>query len=332
MSLLHSIALLVAMLPLNVQDVLQEPDYSVAKVGDHWIVQKPRVGGRQPVTISQHHDRSAAELRKRSLPRLRLNGMFVQFDPATYARTVIADWTGHQDAQQIDADVREIVTRFAPAGVQALLQSTRVYMARLSGATGHTAEESTDHASFVIYLDPFRATGRLHAAATLVHELTHLERYRAHGFHVNRAAAVLPKADFILLGLADEFAAYQAEANLVRSFIDSHVKEELPRAARDAISNPELNWPLALAVMLGFEGPYDQMRRIMEARRQVVLDIATPGGRYWDSRHMDLIDPRLGQTIRQWYKHSREWKVISSERRDWRKAENGLRRANSLVQ
>jgi hypothetical protein len=220
----------------------------------------------------------------------------------------------------MEADIHEIVNRFAPAGARALLQSTPLYMARLSGATGHTAEESTDHARFVIYLDPFRATGRLHAAATLLHELTHLERYRARGFHANRAAAVLPKEDFVLLGPADEFAAYQAEVNLVRSFLDSQAKEEARRAVRDAICTPELNWPIALTVMLGFEGPSDQALRIMDARRQVVLDLERNASSYWESRHMDSIDPLLRQTISDWYKHSREWKGISSERPEWRKA------------
>ena len=323
MYLLHSIALLLSMLPLEVRDLLREPDYCVTRDGDRWIVQKPRsVRGSR----SRSHsitDRSAAELRKRSLPRLRLNGLFVRFDPVTYERTEIADWTAQEDAQQIESDIREILNRFAPAGARALLQSTPLYMARLSGATGHTAEESTDRTRFVIYLDPFRATGRLHAAATLVHELSHLERYRSRGFHANRAASVLPKEDFVLLGLADEFASYQAEANLVRSFLDSHAKEEERRAARDAISDPELNWPLALTVMLGFEGPSDQTRRTMEARRQVVLDLERNAGSYWDSRHKDVIDPLLRQTIRDWYKHSREWKEISAERPEWRKAEFG---------
>ena len=93
--------------------------------------------------------------------------MFVRFDPATNARTAIADWTGQEDAQQVDADVREIVNGSRQSGPVpcALLQSTPVYMARLSGATGHTAEDGSDDARFIIYVDPFRATGRLHAAS-----------------------------------------------------------------------------------------------------------------------------------------------------------------------
>jgi hypothetical protein len=321
MSIWQSIAMLMALLPLEIPDVFREPDYFVVRDGDGWVVQKPGAGARQPFTISQHRDRSGAEFRKRSLPRLRLRGVFVRFDPATNTRTAIADWTGEEDAQQLDTDVREIINRFAPAGARALLQSTSVYMARLSGATGHTAEDSSDHARFVIYVDPFRATGRLHAAATLLHELTHIERYRARGFHANRAAAVLPKEDFVLLGLADEFAAYQAEADLVRLFLDSQAKSEVRMAAREAIRNPELNWPLALSVMLGFEGPPEQGRRIMEARRQVVLDLHRHAGGYWDSRHMDVIDPVLRETVRDWYKRSREWKEISAERQAWRRAE-----------
>jgi hypothetical protein len=192
-------------------------------------------------------------------------------------------------------------------------------MARLAGAAGHTAEESADPARFVIYLDPFRATGRLHAAATLVHELNHVERYRARGFHANRAAAVLSKGDFVLLGLVDEFAAYRAEANLVRSFLDGQIKDEARRSAGDAFSSPDLNWPVALTVLLGFEGPSDEARRMMEVRRQVALDVHRIAGSYWDSRHVDAIDPVLRQTIHDWYKHSREWKTISAERQQWRR-------------
>ena len=321
MSSSHSIALLVALLAFEIPHLLQEPDYSVMRDSDGWVLQKPGVGAWPPLTISWHQDRSGAEFRKRSLPRLRLNGLFVRFDPATYNRTVIADWTGQQDAQQVEADVRSIVNRFAPAEAQALLQSTPLYMARLSGATGHTAEESADYGRLVIYLDPFRATGRLHAAATLVHELAHLERYRARRFHANRAAAVLTKEDFVLLGLADEFAAYQAEANLVRSFLNSQTTYEVRSAARDAIRNPELSWPLALRVMLGFEGPREQALQIMAARREVVQDLQQNAAGYWDSRQLDVIDPSLRETIHDWYKRSREWKEISAQRSAWKKAE-----------
>lgn len=318
---MYLIALLMVLAPLELPDLLREPDYSVARDGNRWVVLKPGAGERQPFTISQHQHRSAAELRRRVLPRLRLNGLFVSFDPATSARKVIADWTAQEDARHIATDIREILDRFSPAGTQALLQSTPVYMARLFGATGHTAEESTDYAQFAIYLDPFRATGRLHAAATLTHELTHVERYRARGFHANRAAAVLPKEDFVLLGLVDEFAACQAEANLVRSFLDSEAKAEVRSAVRDAMRNPELSWPRTLTVMLGFEGPSDRTSRIIAARRQVILDLARKAGSYWDSRHMDVLDPLLRQTIRNWYETSLEWKEIAAERPEWKKAE-----------
>lgn len=320
MPLFHSIALLSALLLLESPDLLVEPSYSVAREGDLWVVQKPGTDARQPIAISQHQDRSAAELRRRSLPRLRLNGQFVRFDPVTRARTLIVDWTGQEDAREVEKDVRDILDKFAPAGTEALLRSTPLYMARLYGVTGHTAEESTDHKRFVIYLDPFRATGRLHAAATLVHELTHVVRYRSRGFHANRAAAVLPKADFVLLGLADEFAAYQAEANLVQAFLDGQANEEVRRAAGDAMRNRELGWPVALTVLLGFEGPPNQARRVMEARRQVVLDLEQKAANYWKSRHLDSLDPLMRQTIRNWHTDSREWKEIAAERPEWRKA------------
>jgi hypothetical protein len=332
MSFLCSIALLLVMLRLDVSFLLREPDYAVGKDGDMWVVQKPRVGELQPLTISRHRDRSAAEFRKRSLPRLRLSGLFVRFDPATNERRLIADWAAQEDARDVDRDVREIVNKFGSAEVQALFQSTPIYMARLAGAAGHTAEESTDHGRFVIYLDPFRATGRLHAAATLVHELTHVERYRSRGFHANRAAAVLPREDFVLVGLADEFVAYQAEARLVQSFLNGQAGEEVRRAAREAIGEPELNWPVAVGVMLGFEGPSDQERRVAEIRRQVVLDLKRTAASYWESRHSDSINPILRQTIQNWYKHSHEWKEISAKRREWRKAESRLRGSGTLLQ
>ena len=315
------IALLMPWLPFAVPDHVKEPDYQVIPRGDRWIVQKPRVGAQQSLTISQHPDRGAAEFRKNSLPRLRLDALFVRFDPATHSRTLIADWRDQEDAQQIGLDVREIVSQFAPAEARALLPSTPLYLARLPGATGHTAEEGTDRARFVIYVDPFRATSRLHVAATIVHELRHVARYRARGFHANRAAAVLPKGDFILLGLVDEFAAYQAEANVVRSFLGSQSSEEVRRSADDAIRSPELNWPQALTVMLGVEGAFVESRRIMEARRHVVLDLKQNASRYWESRRLDWIDPTLKQTIRDWYKGSREWRQISAEQSTWKKAE-----------
>jgi hypothetical protein len=321
MPLIHMTALLLAPLSLDTADLLREPAYSVAKDCDRWVVQKPAFGARQPFTISYHRDRGPAESLRRSLPRLRLNVPFVRFDPATFERAAIEDWTAQEDARDVAADVHELLDRFGPAGSRALLQSTPLFAARLSGATGYTAEESSDHARFVIYLDPFRATGRLHAAATLLHELTHLSRYRARGFHANRTAAVLPKEDFILLGLADELAACQAEANLVRSFLDAQAKEEMRRAVGDTLRNPELRWPVALAVMLGFEGPSEPARRLPEVRRQVVLDLARNAARYWESRQSTALDPLVRQKIRDWYRRSREWKQIEAERPEWRKAQ-----------
>ena len=315
------IVLLMPWLPFAVPDHVKEPDYQVIQRGDRWIVQKPQVGARQPLMLSLHPDRAAAEFRKKSLPRLRLDGLFVRFDPATYSRTLIADWTDQEDAQQIGLDIREIVSHFAPAEARALLPSTPLYLARLPGATGHTAEEETDRAKFVIYVDPFRATSRLHIAATIVHELTHVARYRARGFHANRAAAVLPKGDFVLLGLVDEFAASQAEVNLVRSFLGSQSSEEARRSADDAIRSPELNWPEAVTVMLGVEGAFVESRRMMEARRHVALDLKQSASRYWESRRRDGLDKKLKQTIRDWYKRSREWRQISAERAEWKKAE-----------
>jgi hypothetical protein len=188
------------LLPFGLPELLQEPEYSVSRDGNVWMLNKPGTGGRRPVTISQHPNRGAAELRRRSLPRVRLSRPFVRFDPATCRRTLIVDWTGAEDAREIEVDVRELLDRFAPAAKRALLESTPVYMARLSGESGHTAEEETNSASFVVYLDPFRATGRLHAAATLTHETAHVERYRARGFHANRAASALPKEDFVRTG------------------------------------------------------------------------------------------------------------------------------------
>jgi hypothetical protein len=311
--------LLVLLLPLAFADLLREPDYSVVREDGGWAVRKPGTEGGEPVTISHHSDRSAAELRTRTLPRVRLSRLFVRFDPATSGRTVIADWTGEADAGKIEADLRDVFDRFAPAKKREFLRSTPIYMARLFGASGHTAEESTDFSRFVVYLDPFRATGRLHAAATLIHEFTHLERYSARGFHANRAAAVLPKQDFVLLGLVDELAAYQAEADLVRSFLASLATDEQRSSAQAAINNPELRWPLALTFIAGINGPAGR-RRMTGARHQVLLDLAENAGRYWDARHADPLNPELEERIRKWYVRSPEWKRITAERLEWRHA------------
>lgn len=321
---MHAILLLGALAMPGVPELLQEPDYEVVRDGDAWVVRKPELGGRRPITISRHPDRSAAESRKRALPRLRLSGPVVRFNPATNERIVSADWTMEEDARQIEADVREIVDRCAPPGLRALRSSTPLYLARLLGATGHTAEESTDPTRFVVYLDPFRATGRLHAAATIVHELAHVERFRARGFHANRAAAVLPKGEFVLLGLADELAAYTVEASLVQGFLEKPENGDVRTAAPRVMRRPEFRWPLALSTLLGFAGFADRAGQIREARRQVVLDLARIAGRYWDGHHTDSLDPALRQTILTWYKQSREWKEISAERSAWRKAESGL--------
>jgi hypothetical protein len=317
---LHTIVLAGALLLSALPEFLEEPGYAIVRDGDQWVVRKPAVGARRPVTISRHDTRDAAESRRRSLPRLRLNGQLMRYDPATQAATSIADWTGEEDARQVEADVRDILSRFAPAGLEVLLQSTPVHMARLFGATGHTAEDSADPSRFVVYLDPFRATGRLHAASTLLHELAHLERYRARGFHANRAAAVLPKEDFVLLGLADELAAYEAEVNLVRSFLDSLPENDARRAAREAMRSPDLGWPLAVTVLLDLEGPSGRALRMAVARRQVVLDLERNAGSYWQSRHRHPIDAPLREKIRNWRQASREWQEIAAQRPEWEKA------------
>jgi hypothetical protein len=307
------------LLPFGMADLLREPGYSVVRDADTWVVTKPGSGGGEPVAISHHQDRDAAEFRIKTLPRVRLSRWLVRFDPATSSRSPIADWTGQADAGRTESDVRWIFDRFAPEGKRQLLRSTPIYMARLFGASGHTAEENADPSRFVVYFDPFRATGRLHAAATLIHEFTHLEHYRSRGFHANRAASVLSKEDFVLLGLVDELASYQAEADLVRSFLSSLRTAEERRRAREAINDPELRWPLALTVMAGLNGPARQLR-MAEARRQVVLDLADKAGRYWNARHTDTLDPELESRIRTWYASSREWRQIVAERANWRLA------------
>jgi hypothetical protein len=62
--------------------------------------------------------------------------------------------------------------------------------------------------------------------------------------------------------------------------------------------------------------------------RQVVLDLEPDASSYWESRHMDSIDPLRRQTIRYWYKHWPEWKEISFDRPEWRKAKSKLRRSD----
>ena len=66
----------------------------------------------------------------------------------------------------------------------------------------------------------------------------------------------------------------------------------------------------------------------MEARRQVVLDLQRNAGGYWDSRQLDVIDPLLRETIRDWYKRSSEWKEIAAQRSAWRKAEGLIGRSD----
>ncbi len=242
-------------------------------------------------------------------PPVRLNRSLVKFDPVTGRRTLIEDWTGTSGAEETEAEIRELLNRFAPPALRALFRSTPLYMAPLPGASGHTAEEPDNHQQFVIYIDPFRAAGCLHTAATLVHELSHVERYLARGFHVNRAAAILPKADFILLGAADELAAYREETALVRSFLDGSPDSAKPSS--------KLRWPVALTVLLGLEGPSDAEGRMNEVRRQIMLDLHRQASRYWDIHHDDALDPSLASSIRNWYSGSEEWKRIAVQRAHW---------------
>jgi hypothetical protein len=256
----------------------------------------------------------------KALPRLRLNRALVEFNPLTRQRTLIEDWRDQGDAQEIEADIQALLDRFAPPVANALFSSIPLYMARLSGATGHTAEEWNDHQHFVIYLDPFRATGRLHAASTLIHEFSHVERYRIRGFHGNRAAAILPKPDFILLGASDELAAYQAEATLIAAFLSSMASEPLRGAASTAMSSSQLRWPAALTALLGFEPPSDPAERMKQARARILLDLESQAGRYWDLHHKDSLDPTLAATIGNWYSRSQEWRDIDAQRADWQEA------------
>ena len=248
-----------------------------------------------------------------ALPRLRLNGAFVSYSPITKQRALVEDWTGENDSQEIGADIDLLLKRFASPVARDLWTSTPLYMARLNGAAGHTAEEPDDFRRFVIYLDPFEATGRLHAASTLVHELSHVERYRGRGFHANRSVAVLPKAHFILLGAADELAGYQAEAALIAAFLNNISDQAVHRAVRQWMRSVHLKWPIPLRLLLGFEGPAAESARMREARKQIVFDLQRPAGRYWDAHHKDSLDPALAATIRDWYSTSQEWKEISRQ-------------------
>src|SRR5688572_14833495 len=307
---------------------LQEPGYFIEKEGGKWAMKKPKlkvlqispIPSPQAWTIFEDTQRTTVEERKRALPRLRLNREFVAFNPLTRQRTLLEDWKDQSDAQEIEADIQAILGRFAPAPAATSFSSIPLYMARLSGASGHTAEEWNDDQRFVIYIDPFRATGRLHAASTLVHELSHVERYRMRGFHGNRAAVVLPKEDFILLGASDELAAHRAEVALITSFLSSITSEALRLAARTAMPSVQLRWPTTLNLFLGFEGPPDPGERLKEARKRILLELESQAGRYWDTHHRDTLNPALLATIRNWYSQSREWSDIIAQRAEWRDA------------
>ena len=287
--------------------ILWEPPYFIEKERDVWRVKKPRLDApAQAWTVFESLRRPTAEQRLSGLPRVRLNRALVRFNPATRERTPVADWTGQPDAAEIDADIRSLLTRFAPPATQVLFSQTPLYMARLYAASGHTAEEPDDFRRFVIYLDPYRATGRLHAASTLVHELGHVDRYRARGFHANRAAAVLPKEDFILLGLVDELAGYRAEA----AFVEAYLKASNEAARiREAMPSPHLRWPAAVIALLA--------GHVTEARTQVMLDLEGQAARYWEAHRADRLPPALEAAIRDWYSRSPEWRAVAEQRGDF---------------
>jgi hypothetical protein len=304
-------------------ELLEEPGYFIDQ-GDKWRLRKPKLRVLEPQResleawkIFEDENRASVERRMKTLPRLRLNRALVSYNPITRQRTTIEDWTGENDSREIEADIQSLIQRFAPTGVRELLPAAPLYMARLNGAAGHTAEEPSDARKFVIYLDPFEATGRLHAASTLVHELSHLERYRRRGFHANRSAAVLSKADFILLGAVDELAGYQAEAALIEAFLKSTPSDVVSRAVRKWMPLAHLRWPLPLRLLLGYEGQAERPSRMKKAREQVVLELQSQASRYWDFHHKDSLDPALAATIREWYAASQEWKEISGQRREW---------------
>jgi hypothetical protein len=307
--------------------VLREPDYFVRREAGMWMVRKPRLrvllsgDGVSPGSwlVFQSENRAAVEERRRVLPRLRLSRPLVQFNPVSRRRTLLEDWTRQEDAQEAEADIQAIVNAFARDPAQALFASTPVYLASLNGASGHTAEDSGEHTRYVVYLDPFRATGRLHAASTLVHELSHVDCYRKRGFHANRAAAVLPREDFVLLGSADELAAYEAEAALIESFLNSMPGRDAP-ALRKAMLSVDLRWPPALTLLLGVEAPNNVAERFHEAREQIVLDVQRQAQRYWDLHHRDRLDTGLEGTIRSWYSESPEWRDIAGQRANWVRA------------
>lgn len=292
--------------------VLWEPPYTVEREGAVWQVKKPRwsvfggAGSRPAWTLFESPRRPTAEQRRSALPRLRLARALVRFNPATHGRTIIRDWSAEPDAREIEEDIQTLLSRFAPAA-HARLAQTPLYLARLYAASGHTAEEPDDFRRFAVYLDPFRATGRLHAASTLVHELAHVERYAARGFHANRAAAVLPREDFILLGLADELAGYRAEAAFLEAYFAALEAEER-RALRQAMPAAQLRWPAALTALLA--------GRVKEAREQVILDVHGQAARYWETHRAGRLDPALEAAIRNWYS-SQEWKDIAAQRRDY---------------
>ena len=296
--------------------LLREPGYFIDKQGEIWRLRKPRLRTGPAWSVFEDTFFAAVEQQKRTLPRLRLNRPLVSYHPGTGQRSTVADWSGADDATEVEADVQDLLQRHAPPFARPMLAATPIYMARLNGASGHTAEEWREPGRFVIYLDPFRATGRLHAASTIVHELAHVHRYQSRGFHANRASSVLPQADFVLLGLEDESAAFEAEAQFIRSFFNTLSAPQQGSFSR-AMPAADLRWPMALTLMLGFEGPADAAARITEAGRQIRLDLRQQAERYWDLHHADHLDPALAKTIADWYAGSPEWSEISKQRRDW---------------
>jgi hypothetical protein len=317
LGLQFGLALLLLQTPTSSADLLlREPGYFIDKQGEIWRLRKPRLRAGPAWIVFEDTFFAAVEQQKRTLPRLRLNRLLVSYHPGTGQRLPVANWSGADDAKEVEADVQDLLRRHAPPFARPMLAATPIYMARLNGASGHTAEEWRYPGRFVIYLDPFRATGRLHAASTIIHELAHVHRYQSRGFHANRAASVLPRADFVLLGLEDESAAYQAEAQFIRSFFNT-LSAPQQRSFGRAMPSADLRWPMALTLMLGFEGPADIAARMAEARKQIRLDLRQQAERYWDLHHADHLDPALAKTIADWYAGSPEWSDIAKQRQDW---------------
>jgi hypothetical protein len=217
--------------------VLSEPAYRVRQdsVSGRFQLGKPgyeifdeAVLSSAPFIVIQEFTAQAdADAMRVKLPPIRFPGrlqvQIIDGNSSQLPAEQQADWTNAPDAQEARRHLAETLDKIPL--INSLPDQTQVSvgLARLErGTMAHFSANPADVTKGLLRVDPFQCSrGILGLAVTYIHELTHAQYFYRRKFTLPGLVPLITREDYVLIGLDEEFAAYQNEVIAVKQFLSA---------------------------------------------------------------------------------------------------------------